>query len=190
MLTTTQGKHSEAKDVLDMLSTTENPQERTRQALERYQLIAHVLAEEESQGSHHWSDIFRQGPQKIFQRTVLGIIGLCMLQLSGINLITYYACVQLQISTRNVKLNQPSSPVIFQDTIGMSRNTSLLVSGINGLEYWLATFIPIPLIDRIGRRPILLFGAIGQTITMALLAAMTADRGNAAKGYVAAVLLL
>lgn len=71
----------------------------------------------------------------------------------------------------------------------MSYHTSLLVSGFNGIAYWLSTFAPIPLIDRIGRRPLLLFGAAGQTITMAILAAMTADPGNKAKGYVAAVML-
>lgn len=71
----------------------------------------------------------------------------------------------------------------------MSRETSLLLSGINGLEYWLATFIPIPLIDRLGRRPILLFSAIGQTISMAILAATIAYPDNKAAGYVAAVFL-
>lgn len=72
----------------------------------------------------------------------------------------------------------------------MSRNTALLVSGFNGLEYWLATFIPIPLIDRVGRRPLMLFSAIGQAISMAVLAAMIAFPGSKACGYVAAVFLL
>ena len=52
----------------------------------------------------------------------------------------------------------------------MSRNTSLLVTGFNGLEYWLATFIPIPIIDRVGRRRIMIFSAIGQSLSMAVLA--------------------
>jgi hypothetical protein len=52
----------------------------------------------------------------------------------------------------------------------MSRDTSLLVSDINELEYWLATLFPIPLIDRIGHRPIMLFSVVGQTISMAVLA--------------------
>lgn len=72
----------------------------------------------------------------------------------------------------------------------MSRRTSLLVSGFNGLEYWLATFIPIPLIDRLGRRPILLFSAIGQTISMAVLAGTIAYPDNKVAGYVASVFLL
>jgi MFS family permease len=69
----------------------------------------------------------------------------------------------------------------------MSRKLSLLVSGFNGLEYWLATFVPIPIIDRVGRRPIMLFAAIGQTITMAVLSGCIAYPDNKAAGYVAAV---
>lgn len=83
-----------------------------------------------------------------------------------------------------------SSPVIFQNTLGMTRNTSLLVSGFNGLEYWLATFIPIPLVDRIGRRPLLLSCALGQALSMVVLAGCIAYPANTAAGYVAAVFLL
>ena len=72
----------------------------------------------------------------------------------------------------------------------MSRETSLLLTGINGIEYWLATFIPIPLIDRLGRRPILLFSAIGQSISMAALAGSIAYPDSEAAGYVASVSLL
>lgn len=74
--------------------------------------------------------------------------------------------------------------------MGMSRDTSILVSGINGLEYWLATLIPIPLIDRIGRRPIMLFSAVGQTISMAVLAGCISQPDNKAAGYVAVAFLL
>jgi hypothetical protein len=72
----------------------------------------------------------------------------------------------------------------------MSRNTSLLVSGLNGVEYWLATFIPIPLIDRLGRRPIMLFAAAGQCLSMAVLAGCIAHPESKAAGYVAAAFLL
>jgi hypothetical protein len=72
----------------------------------------------------------------------------------------------------------------------MSRNMSLLLSGFNGLEYWLATFIPIPLVDRVGRRPIMLVCAAGQTVSMAVLAGCIAYPGNQAAGIVAAAFLL
>lgn len=165
-----QGRMNEARDVIDMLSIIEDPVRRSEATTEYMTLIEHALNEEAEVGSK-WSDIFTQGRPRFFQRLILAIMTLCMLQLSGINLITYYA------------------PVIFQNTVGMSRNTSLLVSGLNGLEYWLATFIPIPLVDRVGRRPLMLFAAIGQCICMAILAAMTAYPGRTAAGFCATVFL-
>lgn len=72
----------------------------------------------------------------------------------------------------------------------MSRNTSLLVTGFNGLEYWLATFIPIPLIDRVGRRRIMIFSAIGQSLSMAVLAGTIAYPDSKGAGYTAAVFCL
>lgn len=71
----------------------------------------------------------------------------------------------------------------------MSRQMALLLSGFNGLEYWLATFIPIPLIDRVGRRPLMLFSAVGQCISMAVLAACIAFPNSVVLGYVATVFL-
>ncbi|RDW62489.1 hypothetical protein BP5796_10791 [Coleophoma crateriformis] len=165
-----QGRIEEAHNVMDMLSFVEDPIERADEINATMSLVERAL-EEEAESNSGWRDIFTQGRPRFFQRLVLAIFGLCMLQISGVNLITYYA------------------PVIFQNTIGMSRNTSLLVSGFNGLEYWLATFIPIPLIDRIGRRPIMLFAAIGQCISMAVLAGCLAYPDNKVAGYVATVFL-
>ncbi|KAJ9133457.1 General substrate transporter [Pleurostoma richardsiae] len=164
------GRIEEARDVVDMLSLTEDPVKRAEETDRTMSHIERAL-EEEAASDASWHDIFTQGRPRFFQRLVLAIISICMLQISGVNLITYYA------------------PVIFEDTLGMSRNMSLLLSGFNGLEYWLATFIPIPLVDRVGRRPIMLFAAIGQCISMAVLAGCTAYPDNQAAGYVATVFL-
>lgn len=47
--------------------------------------------EEEAESNASWSDIFTQGKPRFFQRLVLAVMSLCMLQISGVNLITYYA---------------------------------------------------------------------------------------------------
>jgi hypothetical protein len=44
-----------------------------------------------------------------------------------------------------------------------------LIGGINGLEYLVASLIPIWTIERFGRRKLLIFSACGQTISMAIL---------------------
>lgn len=47
---------------------------------------------------------------------------------------------------------------------------SRIIAAANGTEYFLASLIAIFLIDRVGRRKLMLFGAVGQTLTMVLLA--------------------
>jgi hypothetical protein len=74
--------------------------------------------------------ILKNGPQRFLHRTLLGIGGQFMQQLSGINLITYYA------------------PVIFEESVGLSHSLSLLLSGFNGVAYFLSSLIPIWIIDR------------------------------------------
>ncbi|KAF2767627.1 general substrate transporter [Teratosphaeria nubilosa] len=164
------GRIDEARDVIDMLSVIEDPVIRAETTTKNLTLIERAICEEANVESR-WTDIFTQGRPRFVQRLCLATISLCMLQISGINLITYYA------------------PVVFQNTLGMSRNTALLVAGFNGLEYWLATFIPIPLIDKLGRRPLMLFAAVGQTVCMAVLSATIAYPGSKVAGYTATVFL-
>lgn len=61
-----------------------------------------------------------------------------------------------------------------QNTLGLSRGLSFFLSGVVGLEFWLASFIAIPLIDRIGRWPLLLLEAIGQCVSMVIIASTVA----------------
>lgn len=65
---------------------------------------------------------------------------------------------------------------------------SRIVAACNGTEYFLASLIAIALIDRVGRRKLMLFGATGQTITMVLLAILGSINNSAAQ-IVSAVLL-
>jgi hypothetical protein len=76
-------------------------------------------------------------------------------QISGINIITYYAAT------------------IFEQNIGLSGFLSRLLAACNGTEYWFASFIAIFVIERIGRRKLMIFGAAGQAFSMAVLAGTT-----------------
>lgn len=71
--------------------------------------------------------------------------------LRSINLLTYYISY------------------VLENSVGLDRHTSLLVGGINGLEYLVASLIPVWTIERFGRRKLLIFSACGQTISMATL---------------------
>lgn len=97
-------------------------------------------------------------------------------QISGINLITYYAAT-------------------IYESIGLDGNLSRLLAAANGTEYFLASWIAVFLIEKAGRRPLMLFGAVGMSLSMVVLAITTSfTKGDTQQvqtgpGYVAVVFL-
>ena len=87
-------------------------------------------------------------------RRVITGMGLQMFQmLTGINSVMYYA------------------PAIF-GACGFNTAEQLLATGGTGVVNFLATFLAFWLLDRVGRRTLLVTGAIGMAISMATLAAL------------------
>lgn len=122
-----------------------------------------------------WGDLFTMGPERNFHRVVLGYVNQVFQQISGINLITYYATV------------------IYQQNIGLGDLTSRILAACNGTEYFLASWVAVYTIEKFGRRSLMLFGAVGMAASMAILAAMTylseVNIGGSKPGIVAAVFL-
>ncbi|KAG2357374.1 general substrate transporter [Suillus spraguei] len=87
----------------------------------------------------------------------------------------------------HIYLYYKSMTILFQ-RLGLSDVTSRLIAAANGTEYFLASIIAIFIIDRIGRRKLMIFGAVGQCITMILLAVLGSVRGTGAQ-VVSALLL-
>lgn len=82
-----------------------------------------------------------------FKRTIVAIMIMTFQQWSGINGVLYYA------------------PFIFKD-LGLSgTTTSLLASGVVGIVMFVATIPAVIFIDKLGRRPLLIAGAIGMAIS-------------------------
>jgi hypothetical protein len=124
---------------------------------------------------HGWADLFTMGPDRNFHRVVLGYVNQVFQQISGINLITYYAAT------------------IYQTYIGLGSVTARLLAAANGTEYFLASWVAVYTIEKFGRRPLMLFGAAGMSGSMAILAGMNymsqANIGGSAPGVVSAVFL-
>ena len=79
-------------------------------------------------------------------------VGLAILQqFVGINVVFYYGAVLWQAA-------------------GFSESDSLAISVVSGLVSIGACFITFFLVDKIGRKPLLLIGSIGMTVTLALVA--------------------
>ncbi|XTI96141.1 sugar transporter STL1 [Cenococcum geophilum] len=100
-------------------------------------------------------DCFRMHRNRNLHRTALAFVIQMFQQISGINIITYYAAT------------------IFENNIGLSPFLSRLLAACNGTEYWLASLIAIFTIEKFGRRKLMIFGAAGQAASMAILAGCT-----------------
>ena len=124
---------------------------------------------------HGWADLFTMGSDRNFHRVVLGYVNQVFQQISGINLITYYAAT------------------IYQQYIGLGDVTARLLAAANGTEYFLASWVAVYTIEKFGRRSLMLFGAAGMSGSMAILAGMNymsqAGLGGSAPGVVSAVFL-
>ncbi|KAK9311357.1 general substrate transporter [Lipomyces starkeyi] len=118
-------------------------------------------------------EIFTFTKKKHFHRAMLAFWNQAMQQVTGINLITYYAAT------------------IYENSIGLSPLNSKILAAANGTEYFIVSWIAFFTIERIGRRKLMLFGAVGQAATMAMLTgtAHAADRGNSQAGIAAAAFL-
>jgi MFS family permease len=60
---------------------------------------------------------------------------------------------------------------LFETSVGLSHNLSLLLSGFNGLWYLISSFLPYFVIGKLGKRMLLMIGAFGMGacfLTMAL----------------------
>jgi MFS transporter, SP family, sugar:H+ symporter len=81
----------------------------------------------------------------------VGILLSVFQQFVGINVIFYYSATLWR-------------------SVGFSENNSLLISTITSVTNIVTTLVAISLIDRIGRKPLLIIGAIGMVVTLGVLA--------------------
>lgn len=116
-------------------------------------------------------NLFEMNKERHFHRVVLAYVNQMFQQISGINLITYYAAA------------------IYENSLGMTGLMSRIMAACNGTEYFIASWIPIFIVEKVGRRPLMLFGAIGMSISMAVLAISTSFKGEQKAGIVATVFL-
>ncbi|KAG8216402.1 general substrate transporter [Butyriboletus roseoflavus] len=139
-----------------------------REAVEIEEGSQDIYANKEAKSSRsQLRELFTSGRTQNFRRASLGVINQCFQQITGINLITYYAVSLLSHCCSN--------------SLGLSDVTSRIIAAANGTEYFLASLIAIFLIDRVGRRKLMLFGAVGQCLTMVLLAVLGSVKGSGAQ---------
>ena len=97
---------------------------------------------------------------------IVGIALAALQQVTGINTVIYYA------------------PTIFQFAGFGSANAAIFATVGVGVVNVLATLVAVWLIDRVGRRPLLLVGEAGMMVSLVALGIGFFFRGNAATGWI------
>ncbi|KAI0154353.1 putative MFS monosaccharide transporter [Xylariaceae sp. FL1272] len=112
-------------------------------AREEYREIKMNVLLQRMEGERSYSEMFRRYKTRVF----IAMSAQALAQLNGINVISYYA------------------PYVFESA-GWVGHDAIKMTGINGLTYLLSTIPPWYIVDRWGRRIILLTGAIAMAISL------------------------
>ncbi|KAF5262430.1 hypothetical protein FOXYS1_6853 [Fusarium oxysporum] len=116
------------------------------------QAINEALHAQMRRGKFRYRELLTSGPSQNFRRTLIGIVAQCFNQICGINLVTYYATF------------------LFENSLGFGARKARLVAAFLGTECLLASLFALPLVERTGRRSLMLFGVFGMMLSMAILA--------------------
>lgn len=169
--------HSEqaAKILAQLDNTTEDDPYVQSQVKQLQEAIGDA---EKLMGDFSYKELFTNGPEQNFYRTSIAFVAQAFQQLSGINLITYYATT------------------VFLSIVPDAKTARLLTCG-NGTEYFAASIVALFMIDTLGRRKLMLGTAALMSASMAILAGSVSvvnaksDQGinGVPESYVAAVFL-
>ena len=149
------GRNAEALSVLARLHS--NGDETAPHVVSEYEEIVAQVEHERAVSVSSYLELFKG---TLLRRLVLGILIQIFQQFTGINSIMYYA------------------PVIFQQAGVPGRSASLIASGVNGVLNVLATIPAILFLDRLGRRFVLISGALIMGTAMLLCGIVMAATGR------------
>lgn len=115
-------------------------------AREEFRDIKMDVLIQRQEGERTYREMFKRYGRRVF----IAMSAQALAQLNGINVISYYA------------------PLVFEQA-GWQGLDTIKMAGVNGITYLLATIPPWYIVDRWGRRPILLSGAIAMVISLSAI---------------------
>jgi len=162
-------RYEEARHVIASLEDADLGSAKVMQTIEEINMVLH---EEQRDGPFSFKELFTFGETQNFRRLLITISIELGQQFSGSNFLNYYL------------------PVLFTDLLGMSRNMSLILGGAAQCTYLVGSAIPVLLMDRFGRRILLIVCSAGLCLCFMMVSILlsTGDPGPA-KGAAAFIFI-
>ncbi|KAH8693248.1 putative sugar transporter [Talaromyces proteolyticus] len=150
-----QDRMEDAAKTLARLEDTDGDSEAVALGLETIQQSL-----QDDHGSERSHNPFAFNDTRNFHRTMVAIGVNVIAQMTGINIITFY------------------SDTIFETDLGYSGTTARIISGCLQIWQFLCAGLAVLLIDRFGRRRLLISAAFGMAVCQAGLAGLSSDLSN------------
>ncbi|KAI9736864.1 MAG: hypothetical protein M1818_005915 [Claussenomyces sp. TS43310] len=147
------GRNEEAVRILASIQAKGNEQDPL--VIAEWNEIITILAAERA-GEKGWRKFFYRG---MWKRTLAGTSVQAWQQLSGANVMTYYVIYIFQMAN-------------------LTGNIGLVSSGVQYAVFIIGTLITFFFIDRSGRRPLLVFGALGMAVCMFVVGGVLGSYGT------------
>lgn len=162
-------RHEEARAVVGAIENKpSNDPEVIRTVLD----IQVGVEEEHKGGPFRFKELFTWGDEQNFRRLLIIISVELGQQFTGSNMINYYG------------------PVMFQTTMGMGRNLAMILGGAIQCTYLVGSAIPVLLMDRFGRRTLLMICSIGLCFCFVMVSILLSlENTNAAYGATAFIFI-
>ncbi|KAJ5725887.1 uncharacterized protein N7483_007244 [Penicillium malachiteum] len=149
------GRIAEARAVLAALADIDIDCEKIDNTINEVQTSLNLAG-----GDTSFKLLFQMGNQRTFHRAILAIGGLVFLQFTGATVTTYY------------------TTAIFESNLGLKQSTARLLAAVYQLVGPLGATLCVFIIERAGRRRLMLGSAIGNTICLACIAALGSQVDN------------
>lgn len=140
--------------------------------MQKLQEIQSIVSHEAEIQSAGWREIFHNGPQQTFRRILLGAGANFMQQFGGVNVVAYYL------------------PVVLKRSFGFSDRLALILSAVDSMQWMFWADMATLVIERVGRRRLLIFGAAGQCLCFAMAALGLGINTKALNGVAVAFIFL
>ncbi|OJD33744.1 general substrate transporter [Diplodia corticola] len=158
-----QGRMAEAKAVIAALEAkTEND----AYVMEQFQTIEYSVRYE-VEHAIRWRDLLRgrnTGSTKTIRRLVLGAGTQFMQQFEGINIMSYYF------------------PTVLIEYVGVSNSMARLLAACNATSYLIFSCVAIPLVERWGRRKLMMLSTAGQGFAFLVITILLRFSTSSANG--------